>query len=149
MAAQTQHAVTLVDLDQNILNKAEARIEASVRRVAKKGFKDDPRGGEEFVEKCLKNVHYATDPAASLETADLLVEAITEVLPLKQRLFKEWDSQCPTKTIFATNTSFLKVGDVMKVGRSQLSLFSHNLQSRMSGGKTGVVGCISSTRSPS
>jgi len=118
VAAQTQHAVTLVDLDQNILNKAEARIESSVRRVAKKGFKDDPTAGEEFVEKCLKNVHYATDPAASLETADLLVEAITEVLPLKQRLFKEWDSQCPTKTIFATNTSFLKVGDVMKdVGR--------------------------------
>ena len=121
MAAQTQHAVTLVDLDQNILTKAEARIEASVRRVAKKGFKDDPRAGEEFVEKCLKNVNYATDPASSLETADLLVEAITEVLPLKQRLFKAWDSQCPSKTIFATNTSFLKVGDVMKVGRSLLS----------------------------
>ena len=121
MAAQTQHSVTLVDLDQSILNKAQARIEASLGRVAKKRFKDDPAGGEEFVLKCLKNVKYATAAAPSLETADLLVEAVTEVLPLKQRLFKDWDSQCPTKTIFATNTSFLKVGDVMKVGRSQLS----------------------------
>ena len=46
---------------------------------------------------------------ASLETADIIVEAITEVLPLKQRLFKQWDQMCPDKTIFATNTSFLKV----------------------------------------
>merc|ERR1712077_25142 len=56
VAAQTQHSVTLVDLDQNILDKAQARIETSLGRVAKKGFKDDPRAGEEFVEKCLKNV---------------------------------------------------------------------------------------------
>ena len=46
---------------------------------------------------------------ASLATADIIVEAITEVLPLKQRLFKQWDQMCPDKTIFATNTSFLKV----------------------------------------
>ena len=46
---------------------------------------------------------------ASLGTADIIVEAITEVLPLKQRLFKQWDQMCPDKTIFATNTSFLKV----------------------------------------
>ena len=148
MAAQTQHSVTLVDLDQNILNKAEARIEASVRRVAKKGFKDDPTAGEEFVEKCLKNVNYVTDPAPSLETADLLVEAITEVLPLKQRLFKDWDSQCPSKTIFATNTSFLKVGDVMKVMMiSVISVISHNLLCRMLGGGTGAGDFISSTPS--
>ena len=119
VAAQTEHSVTLVDLDQKILNKAEARIEASLRRVAKKRFKEDPTGSEEFVVKCLGNVKYATEAAASLETADLLVEAITEVLPLKQRLFKDWDSLCPSKTIFATNTSFLKVGDVMKVERSE------------------------------
>ena len=46
---------------------------------------------------------------ASLGTADIIVEAITEVLPLKQRLFKQWDQMCPDKTILATNTSFLKV----------------------------------------
>ena len=115
MSAQTQHAVTLVDLDQNILSAAQARIEASVRRVAKKGFKDDPQAGDEFIQKSLNNVKYVTDAKQSLETADMVVEAITEVLPLKQKLFSQWDSMCPSKTIFATNTSFLKVGDVMKV----------------------------------
>ena len=150
MAAQTAHSVTLVDLDQNILQKAEARIEASLRRVAKKGFKEDPRAGEEFVEKCLQNVSYSTEAAPSLETADLLVEAITEVLPLKQRLFKDWDSLCPSKTIFATNTSFLKVGDVMKVERRlSYRCYLKTIQCRMSAGETGVGGCISSTLCPS
>jgi len=114
VAAQTQHGVTLVDLDQNILSTAQKRIEASVRRVAKKGFKEDPEAGEEFIKKSLDNVKYVTDAKQSLETADMVVEAITEVLPLKQKLFKQWDSMCPSNTIFATNTSFLKVGDVMK-----------------------------------
>ena len=105
--------VTILPLNNTVLYSL--RIEASVRRVAKKGFKDDPEAGDEFITKCLENVKYVTDAKESLETADMVVEAITEVLPLKQRLFKEWDSMCPTKTIFATNTSFLKVGDVMKV----------------------------------
>ena len=114
VAAQTHHSVTLVDLSQDILNSAQQRIEASVRRVAKKGFKDDTEAGNEFVEKSLGNIKYETEAKQSLETADMVVEAITEVLPLKQKLFKEWDLMCPSKTIFATNTSFLKVGDVMK-----------------------------------
>merc|ERR1719289_639998 len=49
-----------------------------------------------------------------MTSADIIVEAITENLPLKQKLFSDWDKICPEKTIFATNTSFLKVGDVMK-----------------------------------
>ena len=64
-----------------------------------------------------------------MASADLIVEAITENLPLKQKLFAEWDKvgrdyissshpplqACPEKTLLATNTSFLRVGDIMKV----------------------------------
>ena len=55
------------------------------------------------------NISYVTEAETSLGSADIVVEAITEVLPLKQRLFKEWDQLCPDRTLFATNTSFLKV----------------------------------------
>ena len=55
------------------------------------------------------NISYVTEAETSLGSADIVVEAITEVLPLKQRLFKEWDQLCPDNTLFATNTSFLKV----------------------------------------
>lgn len=118
ISAQSSHKTTLVDLNKDILGKAEKRIQASIGRVAKKKYKDDPKAGEELVATSLANLAYATDANEALASADIIVEAITEVLPLKQKLFKQWDEICPEKTIFATNTSFLKVGDVMKdVGR--------------------------------
>ena len=106
--------MTLVDLNQPVLTKAENRIYESLKRVAKKTFKNDPAAGDKFVGTSLTNIKFVTDPAQSLAEADVVVEAITEVLPLKQKLFKKWDTMCPEKTIFATNTSFLKVTDVMK-----------------------------------
>jgi len=114
ISAQSNHKITLIDLNQEILNKAEKRINASIQRVAKKSFKDDPKAGEDFIASSLTNLSYATNAESALATADIIVEAITEVLPLKQKLFKQWDGMCPDKTIFATNTSFLRVGDVMK-----------------------------------
>merc|ERR1711872_399226 len=114
VSAQSNHKITLVDLNQEILNKAEKRIQTSIGRVAKKTFKDGAKAGEEFVATSLSNIAYATNGEAALASADIIVEAISEVLPLKQKLFKQWDEMCPEKTIFATNTSFLKVGDVMK-----------------------------------
>ena len=70
-------------------------------------------------------------PDTALASADLIVEAITENLPLKQKLFAEWDKvgggpicvksfyllsqACPETTLFATNTSFLRVANCMKV----------------------------------
>ena len=115
VSAQSNHKITLVDLNQDILAKAEKRIQASIGRVAKKTFKDDAKAGEEFVATSLANIAYATNAESAMASADIIVEAISENLPLKQKLFKQWDGMCPEKTIFATNTSFLKVGDVMKV----------------------------------
>jgi len=114
ISAQSNHKITLIDLNQEILNKAEKRINDSIKRVAKKNYKDDPKAGEDFVAASLTNLTFATNAEQSLTSADIIVEAITEVLPLKQKLFKQWDEMCPEKTIFATNTSFLRVGDVMK-----------------------------------
>ena len=42
VAAQTGHAVTMVDMSDDILQKSQARIEQSLARVAKKKFADKP-----------------------------------------------------------------------------------------------------------
>jgi len=114
VSAQSNHKITLIDLNREILNKAEKRINESIKRVAKKRFKEDPKAGEDFIAASLSNISYDTNSDIVLATADLIVEAITEVLPLKQKLFKQWEERSPEKTILATNTSFLKVGDIMK-----------------------------------
>ena len=102
-----------MDLNQTVLARAENRIYDSLKRVAKKTFKEDKEAGKKFVCDSLRNIHFVTNAEPSLESADIVVEAITEVLPLKQKLFSKWDQMCPEKTLFATNTSFLKVTDVM------------------------------------
>ena len=81
------------------------------RRVAKKKFKDDQKAGEVFTASAMANLTFASryelavkkflisdcvilkknSPDNALAFADLIVEAITENLPLKQKLFAEWD----------------------------------------------------------
>jgi 3-hydroxyacyl-CoA dehydrogenase len=112
VGASTGHKVTLVDLSADVLTGANKRISESIRRVAKKQFKDDETAAEKFIEAALANLHTATSPNKALETADLVVEAVVENMGLKQKLFKEYDSLAPAKTIFASNTSSLPIGEI-------------------------------------
>jgi len=115
VAASTGHKVTLVDIDQKILDKSQARIGESIKRVAKKQFKDDAAAGDKWIESSMSNLHIATTANEALTTADLVLEAVVENLGLKQKLFKEWDELAPAKTIFASNTSSLPIGEIAKV----------------------------------
>ena len=74
-----------------MLDKSQARINESIKRVAKKKFKDDTAAGEKFVEGSIANLNIATNPDVALSTADLVVEAVTENLALKKKLFSGKD----------------------------------------------------------
>jgi len=112
VGAQTEHKVTLVDLSRDVLEKSAKRIESSIARVAKKQFKDDAEGAEKFMASCMDNIKTDTTANKALETADLVVEAVVENMGLKQKLFKEYDSIAPEKTIFASNTSSLPIAEI-------------------------------------
>ena len=53
VGAQTGHKVTLVDVSQDVLDKSNARIGESIKRVAKKKFKEDPAAGQSPIYICL------------------------------------------------------------------------------------------------
>lgn len=114
VAAATGHKVTLVDIDQKILDKSSARIAESIKRVAKKQYKDDAEAGAKWIDSSISNLHVATSANEALVTADLVLEAVVENLGLKQKIFKEYDEIAPAKTIFASNTSSLPIGDIAK-----------------------------------
>lgn len=115
VGAQTGHKVTLVDLNEDVLAKSKNRIGESIKRVAKKQFKDDATAAEKFISESMGLLHTATTANEALTTADLVVEAVVENLELKQKLFKEYDAIAPAKTIFASNTSSLPIGEIAKV----------------------------------
>ena len=60
----------------------------------------------------LLRLKIATKPDEALKTADLVVEAVVENIDLKRKIFSEYDKIAPAKTIFASNTSSLPIGDI-------------------------------------
>merc|ERR1711879_1069042 len=102
---------------------AQARISESIKRVAKKKFKDAEAEKDQFISAALQRLNIATNPDEALSTADLVVEAVTENLPLKQKLFSSYDKVAPAKTIFASNTSSLPIKDIAQSTPDRLDRF--------------------------
>lgn len=115
VSAQTGHNVTIVELDQDVLNNTRKRIEQSVQRVAKKVYKDTPQDGEKFVSETLSRINTSTSLPDVVQDSDLVLEAIVENLSIKHKLFKSIDDIAPKKTIFASNTSSLSIGEIASV----------------------------------
>ncbi|HET9292983.1 MAG TPA: 3-hydroxybutyryl-CoA dehydrogenase [Gemmatimonadales bacterium] len=59
-------------------------------------------------DKTLARLSYVTDVAA-LRDCDIIIEAVTEDLELKNDLWKQLDDLCPAHTLFASNTSSLTI----------------------------------------
>ena len=66
----------------------------------------------EDVQATLDRITLFADLKEAVEDVDYVIEATPEILELKQNLFKQLDEYCPARTIFASNTSSLKLGDM-------------------------------------
>jgi 3-hydroxybutyryl-CoA dehydrogenase len=64
------------------------------------------------VENCLNRIRISSDPAEGAADADLLIEAVSEKLDIKHKVFAQFDALCPGKTIFASNTSSLLTSEM-------------------------------------
>lgn len=106
----------MVEVNGDILKKAEASITTNLGRVAKKLFKDKPAAdAEKYVEATRARIKGSTDVGSSVKDADLVVEAIVENIDIKHKLFKTLDEAAPAKTYFASNTSSLSIGEIASV----------------------------------
>ncbi len=102
--AQKGFRVNLVDLSQNALDKGMATISKNLdRQVAKGLLTEDQKAST------LANLTPLTDLTAGCEAADLVVEAATENVDLKLKIFAQLDTICPQGTVLATNTSSISI----------------------------------------
>jgi len=122
VSAATGHKVILVDQSQDIVDKAGARIQKSLARVAAKKFKDDKQAADAFMSKVAGNIAMETDAVSAVAKVDLVVEAVVENLDLKKKLFAAWDAAAPEHTIFASNTSSIPI-QKMAVATKRLDRF--------------------------
>lgn len=67
----------------------------------------------EELEWALDNITLSNNLEEAVRTADYVIEAIPERIDLKKELFAKLDACCPAHTVFASNTSSLKLGDMI------------------------------------
>lgn len=117
VSAQSGHNVTIVELNQEVLDKTHKSIQQSLQKVSKKVYKENPQEGEKFISETLSRISTSTSLPDVVHDSDLVVEAIVENLSVKHKLFKSIDEVAPEKTIFASNTSSLLIGDIASVSK--------------------------------
>ena len=115
VAAQNSFQVTVVDEQDEYLQKGMVLIRKSLDRITKKKFPNEPKGAEKFIDDTLSKIIVSRNIVKSAENADLVIEAITENSEVKQNLFKRLDEAAPEKTIFASNTSSLSITELAQV----------------------------------
>ncbi len=108
--AQCGYKVQLIDISQESLNKGMATITRNLdRMVAKEKITEADKNAT------LSNITTYTTIKEGVEYAGLVVEAATENLDLKLKIFKDLDELCPDDTILATNTSSISITQIAAV----------------------------------
>ena len=102
--AQAGFKVTLIDVNAAQLEKAIATIGKNFDRQITKGTLT-----EENKKTALDNITTNTDLATGVQHAQLVIEAATENIDLKLKIFKAIDEAAPTGCILATNTSSISI----------------------------------------
>ena len=100
------YKVTMIDIKQEFVEKGMATIEKSLNKLVGK-----EKMTNEEANLALSRISISTDNSSAAE-ADLVIEAIPEVLVYKTTLFQELDSFCKPETILATNTSSISIDSI-------------------------------------
>ncbi|XP_063895094.1 probable 3-hydroxyacyl-CoA dehydrogenase B0272.3 isoform X2 [Helicoverpa armigera] len=111
VAAQAGQNVTIIDINSDLLGKAQKSIQTNLTRVGKKLYKGDEAKINSFVQESFERIKVSTKLEDGADV-DLIVEAIVEKLDVKQELFNKLDQISPARTIFATNTSCISVNAI-------------------------------------
>ena len=108
--AQFGFNVQLIDVSQAALDRGLATISKNLdRMVAKEKISEDDKT------TTLNNIRTYTNIKEGVQYASLVVEAATENIDLKLKIFKELDEVCPEDTILATNTSSISITQIAAV----------------------------------
>ena len=100
------HKVLLVDVNEDLLNSAKDRIRANLKNMHQQGVEFGP------LEEIIENVYPTPDLGTACEGSAFIFEAVFEDLELKQQLFADLDSLCPSNIILCSNTSVISITEI-------------------------------------
>lgn len=119
--ASKNYNVHLLDVKGELLSKAVENIRLNLSMMARKGV-----GLESEIDIIISRIKTTTNMGEATSDAQLVIEAVTENLELKQKVFQDLDQLCPPQTILATNTSVISITEIAaKAGNRGRILGTH------------------------
>tara|TARA_B100000965_G_scaffold219688_1_gene183831 strand:- start:86 stop:961 length:876 start_codon:yes stop_codon:yes gene_type:complete len=108
VASCSGYSVTMVDIDENAVERGMDSIRSSLQRIVSKGRMElkDSQVAMELITQSTNRSDFSE--------CDLVVEAIPEILQLKLDVFSELDTICREDTILATNTSSISIDAIAR-----------------------------------
>ena len=108
--AQSGYSIRLIDLSEAALEKALATISKNLdRMVAKEKISEADKTNT------LNNIETFTDMSSAVKGLDLVVEAATENMDIKLKIFSQLDELCDEHTILGSNTSSISITKIASV----------------------------------
>jgi len=119
--AAKNYQVCLLDIKEEILSKAVESIRSNLSMMARKGVVHKSE-----IDTVISRIKTTTDMAEAASEAQLVIEAVTENLELKQKVFQDLDRLCSPEAILATNTSVISITEIAaKAHRRERILGTH------------------------
>ncbi|MBW2031400.1 MAG: enoyl-CoA hydratase/isomerase family protein [Deltaproteobacteria bacterium] len=112
LAAEAGFRVKVRDIDQKFLDRGRKIIEEMYAKRIKRG-----RLTEEAKRDYTERVEFLLDLEDTVKDADLIIEAVPEIMDLKKSVLKEVSELCPDDAVFATNTSSLSITEIAKAAK--------------------------------
>ena len=108
--AMNGFAVTMIDISPEALERGRKTIEQNLDRMVQK-----EKITSADKDKTLALLSVSSDMKAAVSEASLVIEAATENVDLKLRIFKDLDQYCREDAILATNTSSISITKIASV----------------------------------
>ena len=104
--AMNNYKVDLIDLNSDSLSNAMNTISINLDRMIKKDIISDDQKLS-----VLDNLSTSTN-IKDAKSSELVIEAVTENIGIKLKIFQQLDQLCPSETILATNTSSISITEI-------------------------------------
>ncbi len=129
LAAEAGYDVKIRDIEEKFLERGRQLIEGNYDRRISRG-----RLSEAAKKDYMSRMTFLIDLKEAVKDADIIIEAVPEIMDLKQSVLKEVTALCPDDCVFATNTSSLSIAEIAMVAkRPEMVVGTHyfNPPSRM------------------
>jgi len=112
--------VNLIDINEDSLNRAMNLIKSNLNTLA-----EFERVKKNEISNILNRINPSTNLKDGAQGVDLVVEAVSEVPDLKEKVFSQLDEFCSENTILASNTSSLDIFKIVKVKKPERLIIQH------------------------